>query len=99
MRIPQEYLKDFQATPAALQEILRAELAAGNSIVEVGHSFPAAPIGAYFLLEKLVTTRERESKDGLRFRARNNSSYSGEFTDEVGYFFVLEPPIPEPDAA
>ena len=95
--MPQEYLKDFQATPPALQEMLRAELGVGNSIVEVGHGFPAAPIGAYFLLEKLVTTRVRESKDGLRFRARNNSSYSGEFTDEVGYFFVLEPPVPEPE--
>ena len=77
--------------------MLQAELAVGNSIVEVGHGFPAASVGAYFPLEKLVTTRVRESRDGLLFRARNSSTYSGEFTDEVGYFYVLEPPIPQPE--
>ena len=69
MEIPKGYLKDFQATPPALREMLKAELAVGNSIVEVGHGFPATPVGAYFLLETLVTTRVRQSRNGLRFRA------------------------------
>lgn len=30
----------------------------------------------------------------MRFYARNNSSYAGEFTTEQRHFFVLEPPLP-----
>lgn len=33
--------------PKALKSLLDAELAAGNEILEVGHSYPVPPIGAY----------------------------------------------------
>src|SRR5262249_47152584 len=32
----------------------------------------------------------------LKFRERNSSTCSGEFTDQQGYFFILNPPIPQP---
>jgi hypothetical protein len=100
MTLPPEFQSDFDAMPVALQHLLLAELAAGNRILELGHSFPAPPAGAYFLLANPVSTRPRSSGDGLVFYARNSSHYSGEFTDERRFYFVLEaplPPPPEPD--
>jgi hypothetical protein len=47
-------------------------------------------------LAKKVTTRPRDSGNGLDFYERNSSSYSGEFTDARRFFFVLEPPNPPP---
>jgi hypothetical protein len=94
--VPAEYRQDFEATPLVLRELLQAELNAGNTIVEVGHSHPAVPAGAYFKLANPITTRARASGDGISFYERNSSIYSGEFTDEKRFFFVLEPPLPPP---
>jgi hypothetical protein len=80
--------------PEELRALLISELAAGNRIAEVGHSHPAPPVGAYFMLARPVTTRPRESGGGLHFRERNSSLYSGEFTDERRFYFILEPPQP-----
>jgi hypothetical protein len=86
------------AFPDALRELLAQELTAGNSITEVGSSFPAPPVGAYVKLINPVTTRARSSGNGLVFYDRNSSIYSGEWTDAQRYFFVLEPPRPpEPE--
>ena len=78
--------------PTALRSLVEAELSAGNEIVEVGHSFPAAPVGCYVKLARLVSTRPRASSEEIDFFDRNGSSYSGEFADPKRYFFVLEPP-------
>lgn len=86
--------------PDALRELIEAELKAGNQIVELSSTFPAPPAGAYVKLENPVTTRPRESSEGVSFYDRNSSSYSGEFTDAKRFYFVLEPPRPpepEPD--
>ena len=86
--------------PTALRSLVEAELSAGNEIVEVGHSFPAAPVGCYVKLARSVSTRPRASSDEIDFFDRNSSSYSGEFADPKRYFFVLESPHatqPEPD--
>lgn len=86
--------------PPALRDLIEAELAAGNRIVEVASCFPAPPAGAYAKLAAPVTTRPRASDESLRFYDRNSSSYSGEFTDARRFHFVLEPPHPpepEPD--
>jgi len=48
------------------------------------------------MLEKPVTTQPRAATAELEYYERNNSSYSGEFTDAVRHFFVLEPPLPPP---
>ena len=66
--------------PKDLYRLVHAELSAGNSIVEVGHSFPAPPAGDYVKLANVVSTRPRASGNGLTHRERNSSDSSGEFT-------------------
>ena len=70
MKNPAPFAKDIAALPPILRALLDAELAAGNTIVEVGHSFPAPPVGAYFKLARPVTTRVRASGDGVDFYDR-----------------------------
>lgn len=96
MSLSPEQQKELKKFPSVLRVLIEAELAAGNSIEEVGHSHPAPPVGAYFKLTKKVSTRARASGDGLDFYDRNSSIYSGEFTDAKRFFFVLEPPNPPP---
>jgi hypothetical protein len=88
------FQEEISRFPSELRELIEAELQAGNGIVEVSGCFPAPPAGAYVKLERPVSTRPRESKDGIRFYDRNSSSYSGEFADEKRFYFVLEPPHP-----
>lgn len=83
--------------PPRLRRLVEAELAVGNHIVEIGHSHPAPPAGTYFKLAQKVSTQPRRSGDGLTFYERNHSIYSGEFTDDRRFFFVLEPPNPSPE--
>lgn len=78
--------------PKALKSLLEAELAAGNEIAEVGHSYPAPPIGAYIKLAKPVSTRSDDAKGELTFRERDSSLYSGEYTDSSRRFFIVTPP-------
>lgn len=96
MSLTPEQQKELAAFPPALRKLVEEELAAGNSVVEVGHSFPAPPAGAYFKLANKVTTRPRASAHGLDFRERNSSSSSGEFTDAKRFYFLVEPPGPPP---
>lgn len=84
--------------PRVLRALLEAELDAGNAIIEVGHSHPAPPSGAYFKLARQVTTRPRTSGDGLDFLDRHGSTSSGEFTDADRRYWVIEAPNPS-DAA
>lgn len=94
MNLPPPFREEAERLPPLLRALLEAELAAGNSIAEVGHSFPAPPAGAYFKLSARVTSRPHESGGGLTFRAVNGSAYSGFFTDEGGFYFIVEPPLP-----
>lgn len=96
MNLTPENQKDFDSLPAALRQLLEAELAAGNEIVEVAHCFPSPPAGAYFKLARPVSTCPRASHADIHFYDRNNSSYSGEFTDAKRFYFILEPPLPPP---
>jgi hypothetical protein len=94
MSLTPEQNREIATLPAELRSLLDAELAAGNALVEIGHSFPAPPVGAYFKLARPVSTRLRESGAGLKFYDRNGSDYSGEFADDRRHFFILEPPHP-----
>ena len=94
--MPSEFSVLFAALPTELSNLVQAELAAGNSIIEIGHSHPAPPVGAYVKLAKKISTRPRASGGGLSFYERNSSLYSGEFTDAKRFYFVLEPPLPPP---
>lgn len=84
-------LKELEAMPAVLRRLLDDELAAGNGIAEIGHSFPAPPVGAYVKLTKPLVSRARQSGDGIDYYDRNNSTYSGEITDAKRFYFLLEP--------
>jgi hypothetical protein len=91
-----EQQRELDAFPPVLRALIEAELASGNTVVEVGHSFPAPPAGAYFKLAKKVSTRPRVSGNGLDFYEYNSSIYSGQFTDSKRFYFVIEPPNPPP---
>ncbi len=96
--MPETQRAELERFPPVLFDLLMAELAAGNHIVELGHGFPAAPIGAYALLASPVTTRPRTTGAQIRFHDYNTPTHSGRFTDATGHFFVLEPPHPpEPE--
>lgn len=87
---------ELELLPAALQRLLEEELAAGNEIAEIGHSFPAPPIGIYCKLKHPVRSHVRVSTTEIRYVPRNSSLYSGEFSDQDRRYFVLEPPLPPP---
>lgn len=93
---PSEVMSIPDGFPVDLKAIVEAELHAGNQIVEVGHTHPAPPVGAYVKLARVVTTHPHISRGGVLYYLRNNSSYSGEFHDARRFFFVLEPPLPPP---
>jgi hypothetical protein len=99
MNIPPEFRKQLEAFPHTPRALLEAELAAGNEIAEVGHGFPAPPVGAYITLARPVTTRARAVGGGLSFRVFASPLYSGEFTDDQRVYFILEPPGPAREAA
>lgn len=96
MSLTPEQQKELARFPTVLRALIEAELAAGNAIDEIGHSFPAPPAGACFKLAKQVSVRPRASGDGLDFRERNSSTQSGEFTDAQRFYFILEPPVEAP---
>lgn len=96
MNLTAEQQKELAQFPPVLKALIEAELAAGNSIVEIGSGHPAPPVGACAKLANKVSTRPRDSSNGLDFYERNGSSHSGEFTDDKRFFFVLEPPNPPP---
>lgn len=94
--IPGTFSQQIAEFPAPLRELVEAEIAAGNSIIAIEHGFPAAPCGASVMLARAVHDDRRKSAGEVKFYARNNSSYSGEFTTAQRHFFVLEPPLPPP---
>ena len=97
MPFTDDELKEFAQFPELLRALIDDELAAGNAVLELGHGHPAAPYAAYLKLVNKVRTRPRATADGLLFREKlYSSSHSGEFTDDVGHFYVLEAPAPLP---
>jgi hypothetical protein len=96
MTITPEQQMELRKFPLSLRILVESESAVGNSIIEVGHSFPAPPSGAYIKLAFKVSSRTRASSDGLNFYERNSSIYSGEFTDTQRFYYILEPPNPPP---
>lgn len=85
--------------PPGLRELVRAELADGNRIVEIGGP-PAPPVGLAVRLARPMADSRRKNGPDYTFYERRGSLWSGEFTDPRRHFFVLEPPgppEPEPD--
>ena len=95
MTIPPEFRAEADSLSAPLRALLDAELAAGNSIAQVGSCFPAPPVGAYVTLTNPITTRSRESGGGVFYRFINSLN-SHSFSDERQFYFVLGPALPPP---
>ncbi|MFZ4574342.1 MAG: hypothetical protein ACOYN0_08080 [Phycisphaerales bacterium] len=92
--------EQIAAFPEPMRLLIEAELRAGNEIIAMDGTHPAPPAGLCARLAKHVTTRPRESFDGIRFFERNSSDYSGEFADAARMYFIVEPPReqgPPPD--
>lgn len=96
MTISDEYTKAIAEFPPALQDLVKAELAAGNSIVGIGHGDPAPINGSRVMLAKPLLSRPRASDAQLKFYERNCSSHSGQITDAARTFYVVEAPLPPP---
>jgi len=92
-----EIERELGAFPTALRDLLEAELAAGNAVTGIGGGFPAPPCGSWARLARPVSTRPRQSGEGLIFRSRNWHAHAFEWSDGEGHFFLLEPPRPEPN--
>lgn len=89
--------EQIAAFPVPMRTLIEAERRAGNQVVEMSGTHPAPPAGLCARLAKHVTTRTRESFEGVRFFERNSPSYSGEFADAERMYFIVEPPRePEP---
>ena len=91
--IPVEYIDAVQKFPILLQELIHAELAAGNRIIEIGNGSPAPSDGFCVKLAKNLLTRPRLSDSKIRYYLRNNRICSGEITDAQRVFFILEPSL------
>lgn len=94
MTTPREFAQEFSKFPDALRRLVEEELQAGNAIAAITYGFPAAPCGASLKLARAVKDERRKSSGEVKFYARNNAEYAGEFTTESRHFFVLEPPGP-----
>ena len=105
LMIPAEYTNAVDQFPVALQQLIKAELAAGNSIVEIRSGSPAPRAGACLKLAKQLLSRPRASDKEIQYYLRNNGSYdgkrsgryNGEITDAKQCFFILEPTLSPED--
>ena len=90
--IPQQFRAAAAMLSGDLAALMHAELDAGNTMIDAGHTHPAPPAGAYVMFANRISSRERASFGNVRFYDRNGASYSGEFADANRFFFVLEAP-------
>jgi hypothetical protein len=94
--LPPEFRTELARFPPGLQALVEAELAAGNTLIEVGGGFPAPPVGACAKFARPMTTRP--DVPGIHEDRWPNWSWPRGFRDEGGRFFVVEPPAPAPVA-
>lgn len=59
MKITPEQETELAKLPVTLRSLIETELASGNGIAEIGHSFPAPPAGAYIMLANKEKFRRR----------------------------------------
>ena len=95
--IPDPFRAAVAALPAALRALVESELATGNEIAEIIHSFPAPPVGLCVRMAHGLSAQPAAAAQGLRPCRFPNWDGSFGFADEPGHFFVLGPPVPVPD--
>jgi len=95
---PEELTRALRAFPAELRELVEAECAAGNQILDLHSCWPAPPAGYCIMLANAVSTRPRSGSQTVMFFERSGSSHSGEFSDPERMYFVVEAPKPPPPA-
>lgn len=92
--ISTEHQRVVNLFPAPLKALIEAELAAGIMIVHAGAGHPAPPAGDQVMFAEDLKTREKNAKDGSRFRERASSSHQQELTDDQGFYRILTAPLP-----
>jgi len=81
--------------PTALQWVVARELDSGNTIAEVGHSFPAAPVGVYVKMSGPLAVPDQRLPADARYAERpSGSAWLHEYTDEKRHSFVIDTPPP-----
>ncbi len=81
--IPEEHIKALSQFPVRLQHLVQAELAAGNSIVEIRSGYPAPPEGACLELSMPLLSRPRFSDRRIRYYIRKENPNSGEISISI----------------
>jgi len=89
--------------PSSLQWVVTRELEAGNTIADVGHCFPAAPIGVYVKMHRPLALPDHRLPADARYAERPaGSDWLREYTDEKRHSFVIDtspPYAPGPSRA
>ncbi|MGV3638156.1 MAG: hypothetical protein ACO1NQ_11000 [Flavobacteriales bacterium] len=96
-RLDPELSALIERFPTVLSNLIHAELAAGNRIIDHGAGHPAPPAGA---MVKFADAISSDTPTGLHIYARNSSLYHTEISDAQRFFWILTaalPPAPEPD--
>lgn len=82
--------------PGPLKALVLAELAAGNTILDVGGGYPAPPAGDRIDLARDLITLSGGTHEGLRYHERDSSTHHQEVTDAEGFFWIVTAPSPSP---
>ena len=90
-----EFQKIIEELPKTLKSLLENELAAGNEIIEAGHSFSAPSNDIYIKLAKPLLTKHDGTKSELIFRERDSPPCSGEYSNCGRKFIIITPSLPE----
>lgn len=93
MSEPQKVHAVIAQLPVELRELVRAELAAGNSIVDVSRASGEHATSLRVHLAKRVTTRPRASTRAILHIGRERVRQPSEFRSRDGGYSVVEPPI------
>ena len=97
MIVPPAFQAEVASLPSPLRAVLEAELAAGNEILDVVHTFPAPPIGACVRLARPLSPDGSSVPAGVNPCRFPNWDGSSGLSDMAGHYFVLGPPVAPPD--
>ena len=95
LSLSSQFASAIAELPPALQWVVTRELAAGNTIAEFGHCFPAAPVGIYVKMNGSLALPDHRLPANARYAEhRAGSAWLREYTDEKRHSFVIDTPPP-----